>query len=788
MKKFKRVAALALAVLMAQSAVSVATVSASAAVVSNVAVSAGELLDSGTCGDDVTWSLYKNGLLSIVGTGRMENYSTENKAPWYESRTRIQDIAISNGVTEIGSCAFRNCNYAVSASIPSTVTSIGDSAFLGCFLLDNVSISGNVTDICANAFSDCKSLTKFVFPKGLETIGDAAFANTGLKMVSFSDTVTTIGKNVFVNCTKLSVAVIPSNVTEIGHTVFGANAENFAVYGYSESYAESYCQQNNLRFVALDEFYDCGTCGESILWMLDNDGVMYIRGTGDMNNYIKAAAQPWYDYKTKINSIVIEEGVNSIGDFAFYGCKYATDVTVPDTINSIGKNAFYSCISLKNIELPASVEYINAYAFYKCTSLQAITIPSGIKDIGNYAFSNCTILKTVNFDKGVEVLTGTYIFNKCTSLEEISLPKTLTSVPKNMFANCSALQKVTIPAPVVLISTGVFNYTSSNLVICGYEGTFAEEYADGNDYEFSPLRPKADGECGENLKWVLDEDNDLTIYGSGDMYDYTDVRVPWSEYSSEISEVIIASGVTSIGSNAFEEFSNINKVIVPDTITKIGDSAFTGCSNITEFRFPKNLTSIGNSAFERCDLSVVTLPETVVSIGNKAFRNNHNLIKAEIPRNIEVVGTLAFDGDSEDLTIYGYTNSPAQKYALSEDIKFESIGVIPIIEPTEPATSATTSTDSTDSTSSTDATEYTEAPTSYTVYYDNSISLWSDVYVYYWNENDSSVQKEWPGVKMTSIGNKEYKAVIPANITNVAFNNNKGSQTLDLSSPNGNKI
>lgn len=95
--------------------------------------------------------------------------------------------------------------------------------------------------------------------------------------------------------------------------------------------------------------YESGTCGDNLTWTLDNNGTLTISGTGDMEDYSYSYDVPWYSPRLLIESVVIENGVTSIGSNAFYYCSSLTSVTIPDSVTSIGEYAFHNCINLKNV-------------------------------------------------------------------------------------------------------------------------------------------------------------------------------------------------------------------------------------------------------------------------------------------------------------------------------------------------------------------------------------------------------------------------------------------------------
>ncbi|MCD7887367.1 MAG: leucine-rich repeat protein, partial [Clostridiales bacterium] len=158
-----------------------------------------------------------------------------------------------------------------------------------------------------------------------------------------------------------------------------------------------------------------GTCGDDLAWTLDENGKLTISGTGAMKSWSSYSRVPWYSYISSITSVAIEDGVTSIGKYAFYGCTSLTSVTISDSVISIGSYVFHGCTSLTSVTIPGSVTSIGSYAFYNCTSLTSVTIPNGVSSVSSYMFYGCTELISVSIGKSVASISS-YAFYNCTSL------------------------------------------------------------------------------------------------------------------------------------------------------------------------------------------------------------------------------------------------------------------------------------------------------------------------------------------------------------------------------------
>ena len=144
---------------------------------------------SGTCGPNLKWHLMDDGVLTISGIGKMDNY-LYSVAPWYYRD--VKQIIIGDGVTTIGQAAFRNRGSLTSVTIPNSVTTIGVYAFSGCSSLTSVTIPNSVTTIGESAFNQCSSLISVTIPNSVTTIGDNAFNGcSSLTSVNIPNSVTT---------------------------------------------------------------------------------------------------------------------------------------------------------------------------------------------------------------------------------------------------------------------------------------------------------------------------------------------------------------------------------------------------------------------------------------------------------------------------------------------------------------------------------------------------------------------------------------------------------------------
>ena len=204
-------------------------------------------------------------------------------------------------------------------------------------LIDGTTCSGEVT-----------------IPDGVTNIGNYTFRNcTGLTSIKIPKNVTSIGKNAFDGCTDLKEVLLENGSTLTSESL-----------GVDASIIKTYWNEGDLT------------------WTLTADGTLTISGKGAMKNY-DANNSPVAQKTDSVKKVVIQEGVTSIGDYAFFDCSNLTDITIPESVTSIEECAFQNCSSLTDITIPGSVTSIGECAFQGCSSLTSIEIPSSVTSIGD---------------------------------------------------------------------------------------------------------------------------------------------------------------------------------------------------------------------------------------------------------------------------------------------------------------------------------------------------------------------------------------------------------------------
>jgi len=204
-------------------------------------------------------------------------------------------------------------------------------------------------------------VTSVEIKDGVTSIGTEAFMYGRLTSISIPASVIRIGSEAFSSCTKLTQVIYCGNETQWADISIGSY--NTALTNTTRQYhsvSAGACQYCGMSFM--------GTCGDDLTWNLSGEGVLTISGTGNMHDFT-ASTIPWAEWRFMVRSVVIEEGITSIGNMAFMSCTKLTKVVVPEGVTTIGQFAFAGCTGLTKIALPASVTNIGANTVYGCTAL-----------------------------------------------------------------------------------------------------------------------------------------------------------------------------------------------------------------------------------------------------------------------------------------------------------------------------------------------------------------------------------------------------------------------------------
>ena len=619
------------------------------------------IIDSGTCGDNLTWKYLDGDELVIEGTGDMYNYSNNPAAPWSSYRGSIKSVNIKDGVTSIGSWAFAQCSALTDVSISESVITIGGDAFRECCVLEEITLPAGLTQLGTGVFLYCDALKSITVPEGMTIIGSDTFEFCpNLNSITFPSSLTEIGPWALKGAYNLaSITCKATTPPSIGSSAFSGVNSNIPVYvptASVETYktADGWSRFTNIQPIIIAS----GTCGDNLTWKLIDGGELVIEGAGAMNS-----GESWSQYKDAIKKVTIMEGVTSICDWAFHQFPNLATVTVPASVTTISR-AFEGCSSLSSFTIAegSKLTHIGAYTFATCTSLASFTIPEGMTILDGWVFASCNSLTSVVFPESMTEI-GDYSFTNCENLASITIPKNVTIIGQYAFNACYSLNTITsyASAPPALEGETVFNGVDRNIPV--YVPYSAVEAYKTADYwkEFANILPM--GTCGDNLTWKLTVEGELIIEGTGAM-----TGAPWSAFRESVKKITIKEGVTSICDNAFRDYNKVVTVTIPKGITTAGMEPFWGCTgevylnsipesldgmmmggflfggNFTKVIVGGNVTEIKDMAFFYLpNLVEVVLPENLTRIGEMAFAECQNLTTITIPANVTSVGRYAFD-------------------------------------------------------------------------------------------------------------------------------------------------
>ena len=360
-----------------------------------------EVIESGVCGEHVTWTIDSEGTMMVYGEGKMYDGFVwyESFDEWYDLRGTVKALIVEEGVTSIGIRAFAGCGSLetvilpdslvqigeygfescvrlTSLMIPPHVTSIDERAFSGCTGLSVLIIPDSVTSIGERAFFRCTSISELTIPSSVENMGSWAFSRCeGLNNLTVQDGIDGLGNWTFANCDNLTTITIPESLRSLNNGVFddcmkvkdlyyagtAALWETMVRNCDGGSYfpeAVIHCSDSDIKMVNPH-----GTCGKNTadyydkcFWTLDANGLMPISGQGEIGTRAYGregddgyGPDGWLYYDVHTRKIQIEEGISAIGSYMFERFENVVSIGIPVSVTSIEKGAFWGFSSLSDI-------------------------------------------------------------------------------------------------------------------------------------------------------------------------------------------------------------------------------------------------------------------------------------------------------------------------------------------------------------------------------------------------------------------------------------------------------
>lgn len=588
----------------------------------------------------------------------------------FENCPALTSFVIPDGVTTIGNAAFSESGLKT-VTVPITVTKIEDNAFASTSLTD-VYFDGSQVEwkkITIGSGNDALKKANIHFARvhvcQPEKVADRV-----------EPTCVTAGKVEYWRCDGCGKLYDDANCTneltqgqltipKLGHNMTKTEAvePTYWAAGNNAYYTCSRCgkvykdeagqTETTVEAEMLEKLASVAS-GKSgnLNWVLTEDGTLVISGSGEMSSYSETEVAPWFRYRMKINSLIVEKGITRVGYYAFYGCIKLTSVSLPEGVTVIGDSAFRNCTGLTEVRIPDGVTYLDPGAFYGCSGLISVDIPDSVKDFGSPltpvypavyqggVFENCTSLKSITIPAGAYVAKDTFIncsgltdviieegikeieertFRGCSSLTRINIPESVTSIGESAFSGCGSLTSVTIPGNVTSIGNNAFSGCVTLKTVDIPDGVTSIQFS-----TFSGCK---------SLTSVTIPDSIIRI-GNGAFYG-----------CSSLASVTIPEGVISIGQSAFSGCSSLTSIIIPDSVAKLESGTFRDCSSLMGVSIPENVTSIGESAFYGCSsLKNFDIPDGITSIEANTFYNCSGLENIVVPDSVKSLGDYAFYG------------------------------------------------------------------------------------------------------------------------------------------------
>ena len=575
-----------------------------------------------------------NGVLTVSTTANSEAIdilATPPIPPWLRCGP-LRSIVIEDKVTAIGrnftgfltgSGVPYNSPLVKSITIPNTVTSIDETAFIGCINLTEMTVAwATPLGIPANLFAGITNMPSIFPPINLSA----------------------------------ATLHVPSGTKSLyqAHPVWG----QFGTIDDGTPSVQTW-QLTPTMTATLDA---------GVLTISTTASAEAMSDAFSFDKFPNTTTFPWFDVRQSILSVVIEDKVTNIGNGAFVMCNNLTSITIPNSVTVIGNCAFWMS-GLSSITIPNSVTSIGGYAFSN-TGITEITIPNSVTDIGMFAFSGCYNLTSITIPNSVTYI-GMFAFSGCEGLTSITIPSSVTSIENAAFGGCTSLKSVIIPNSVTNIEnaafavcTGLTDVTvgwatpldvSSNIFIGGGplgtdflnlsaitlhvpSGTKSLYQADPVWGQFGTI---IDDGLATSYKhtWILSPTMTATLNTEGVLNVLTTANAeampnfpniaPWYNVRSSIMSAVIADKVTGIRDRTFFGCTSLTSITIPNSVTTIEQLAFSSCAGLTNvtvgwatpLSVPDNIfASLGNPQYPPVNLSAATLH---VPSGTKALYQAH---------------------------------------------------------------------------------------------------------------------------------------------------------------------
>ncbi len=394
----------------------------------------------------------------------------------------LDSVSFGSGLENIGERAFEYCTHLPEVNLPEGLKTMSSYAFDSCERLERITIPSTLTEIPTGAFHLCWRLIDVVIPEGVETVGSEAFYECeGMKSLTLPNSLRTIRSEAFAACVRLTSVVVPEGV----------------------------------RVIENQAFMSCtGMTGIHLPATLEKLGGEYpgdafersdVLGCNHLTSVNVTAGGKYFSSKDGLL-------YNADGSELIFCPRGLTDVTIPEGIEKIGDHAFFYCRILEKVNLPSSLTEIGANGFGICEKLTSIVIPDGVTSIGDSAFASAASLNEVTLPSSLVTIGDTAFLG--TSLKSVVIPGKVVSIGREAFAYNDHLAEATILKNVKNFGEVIFRNSPNVTVITDSKDAPVYQYATSRDIPVRLIESDKPDEPGIILP-VLDAFDVETVVSDG---------------------------------------------------------------------------------------------------------------------------------------------------------------------------------------------------------------------------------------------------------------------------------
>lgn len=535
--------------------------------------------------------------------------------------------------------------------LPEGITTLEETAFQSCWRLNRLTLPDSMTTFTNTLYSDCNNLQAILVSEehpAFTSVDGILYSKDGTKLLccpggmaspAIAPGTQIIAANAFRNVWS-DALLIPASVTVIEKNAF-YNGGAKAVYytGSKSQWGEMIVFGGNDDLINADITFDHQEA--TFTWEFDEKtGTLTFSGTGVVD-YFGLTGTPWRIHRSKVNLVVLEEGITGVGKNAFYNYYNLSSVEIPASLTDIAHRAFAKSYNIdmvlyggtqsqwESITIGKENDYLTdaTLVYAEDTLLKGETNGSSwtldrntgtLTICGENSYVNGsqwdglrTQVKTLILEEGITEIDG---FSKWPLLESISFPASLTYM--SAFYNCDQLTTVILPAGLQSFNSGSFRDCDklTQVLVSGENPYFRS--VDGVLYNnaMTNLRKYPAGKSGSfTVPGTVTEIGSQAFYGS-----------------DLLTAVTLPTGLTYIRSSAFSGCTGLTQVNIPQGVTTISDSAFYGCTDLASVTLPHGLTTIYSGAFADSGLTEITVPASVTRMDGSVFSDCSALTRATL--------------------------------------------------------------------------------------------------------------------------------------------------------------